>query len=953
MLTQMQQESGRMAVAGLLLMAAVAAVLLIVAQQVNTAQSTVDGAAMSMSVASNNVALNGAFTVTVTGDAVPTTNGYVGTQAFLDFGATGLTFKQSTTVWPECNAADVSQSTATTTGRGCLSGLISPPPSFYKGDLFTFEFNCTSGDSSHKITLVSFNDPPAGTSGAAYADAALGNIAVPGSFIIVNCGAGGTLPTHTPMPEPTNTPTATPTASNTPTVTNTATATNTPTDTPTPTPQPNPIMSLDAPELDCVEDTGAGTPTPTPLPKPATCTADYYPGQTKQGEFTVAVNVNTIPTPDGYGGFQTEVQLSSGLAWNQRPDCDDEVVWPQLSSVDECTGQNFGQFIRHTARSAAAPTFPNSTHRGTIVELDLHCTQAGAQTVTLKRLSIANLHGAAFFDEDDGTIEVAAVNSPHADVLTINCEVPPPELSLTAYGPGIITCDTAEKPQKCTAPFTEEDPESGKFEILIEANSIPDGYGGFQTEVFFNGLKHQERSCFDEIVWRPDAVAGFVCEAFTNMTTVSPAQPLERRHVAKTDDEPPFPASNRVGTLVRMQVHCTAVQQVPVLLTGYAKNPIDGTPIFTQRLTGSAFYDTVNAGDVLPEIELIVMDPLGEHVYDGDGDGILGDNTATLPYVDLLRINCIDAPAPTVTPTPTATPLESPTPTHTPCPDVCPTVTNTFTPTATNTPVPTDTPTPTETPTSTPTNTPALPDSQSEEVPPGGLVTTDKEGDGAIPEDPLETSVTLPVGGVVTILEKVIIQPAPSGFTLFGQQVNISAPSGTSQLPLIIVFTLDSSIIPQGTTAQTLPVFKGGVLVPNCNGPATKAQPDPCISKRNLLIGPAAGDIQITVLTSTASSWNFGVSTSPLPGTPELGDVNGDGVINPIDSLWVLFEVIGLSTVPFPAAADVNDDGNIDPFDSLLILQKASGLISGFPAGSSSGGGASSGGVFWSWLGLN
>ena len=214
----------------------------------------------------------------------------------------------------------------------------------------------------------------------------------------------------------------------------------------------------------------------------------------------------------------------------------------------------------------------------------------------------------------------------------------------------------------------------------------------------------------------------------------------------------------------------------------------------------------------------------------------------------------------------------------------------------------------------------------------GGRITTDTEGDGATALDPIETSVTLPVGGVATILEKTIIQPNPNGFQLFGQQVNISAPPTTDQLPLIIEFVLDESIIPVGMTEQTLPIFKGGVLVPNCAGPANKAAPDPCVSKRNLLAGPATGDIQVTILSSTASSWNFGQPIRrPPTQTPALGDVNGDGFIDPIDSIWILFMVINVAELPFPNVADVNGDGTINAFDSLLILQLRSGLIGSFP----------------------
>ena len=72
-----------------------------------------------------------------------------------------------------------------------------------------------------------------------------------------------------------------------------------------------------------------------------------------------------------------------------------------------------------------------------------------------------------------------------------------------------------------------------------------------------------------------------------------------------------------------------------------------------------------------------------------------------------------------------------------------------------------------------------------ETVSPGGKVFT---GTAAEPGDPVETSVTLPLGGTVSIIEKLLVQPDPPGYQLFGQQVNISAPASTAQFPLIIMF---------------------------------------------------------------------------------------------------------------------------------------------------------------------
>ena len=131
--------------------------------------------------------------------------------------------------------------------------------------------------------------------------------------------------------------------------------------------------------------------------------------------------------------------------------------------------------------------------------------------------------------------------------------------------------------------------------------------------------------------------------------------------------------------------------------------------------------------------------------------------------------------------------------------------------------------------------------------------------------------------------------------------------------------------------------------MPNCTGAPGAASPDPCVANRVTLTGPAEGDIQLTVHTSTASAWNFAEPLGPAE-KPDLGDVNGDSVIDPLDALWILFHTAGIADVPFPSIADVNDDDLINPLDASLILQVAASLIDDFPGAPS--------GLVWDWLGL-
>jgi len=65
-------------------------------------------------------------------------------------------------------------------------------------------------------------------------------------------------------------------------------------------------------------------------------------------------------------------------------------------------------------------------------------------------------------------------------------------------------------------------------------------------------------------------------------------------------------------------------------------------------------------------------------------------------------------------------------------------------------------------------------------------------------------------------------------------------------------------------------VFKNGVFVPNCDDPGTGAAvPDPCVAGR-VFLGDI--DVQITVFSSTASTWNFATPQAPpLPAMSARG----------------------------------------------------------------------------------
>jgi WD40 repeat protein len=143
-------------------------------------------------------------------------------------------------------------------------------------------------------------------------------------------------------------------------------------------------------------------------------------------------------------------------------------------------------------------------------------------------------------------------------------------------------------------------------------------------------------------------------------------------------------------------------------------------------------------------------------------------------------------------------------------------------------------------------------------------VTTDAEEDGATPSDPVETNLTIPagVGGTVSITETSTTQQAPAGFSFLDQQVEITAPAATPNIPLTLQLRIDSSKVPSGQTENDIEIFRNGVRVGDCTGAAATASPDPCVSGRQRLTD---GDVLITALTSKASIWNFATAAEGQP----------------------------------------------------------------------------------------
>jgi hypothetical protein len=574
--------------------------------------------------------------------------------------------------------------------------------------------------------------------------------------------------------------------------------------------------------------------------------------------------------------------------------------------------------------TAGPPFSSTTTFEGALVELTIHCSKPGLRNITLIKpgggqtgSEYIEQNGDARAVKEDPAVEVTEI-----DQIRVNCAPQPPEMSLGASGGGLQCEGPAEKPDKCLVPFVPDATQT-PFNVHVDANLLPAqlpdsvGYGGFNSEIVFGGLVLNNRNCLAERVW-PDT---FLCAQSPFPVTTF------KQHQLRSSVFPPHPVSTFLGKLLEVQLACPRTGQFQIVL------PAASTP----RPLGAGYFHPSGTPEAVATVGMIVLDT--------DGDTVPGPTLTPVPVADSLLINCQIIPptaTPTLTATATATPCDGPCPTAT----ATPSVTNTpqATPTRTNTPGPTNTFTPTFTPTRTPTITPTpLPCCEFVNVEllgPGKVSTDFGEFDGALgapPSEQLETSVTIVrlQGGKVSIAETLVSQPHPNGFQLFGQQANISAPSALSPTnPLVIEFTLDASLIPAGETHNTIQVFRNGEGVPNCTG--SGANPNPCVAARDTLVGPAAGDIHLVVMTTQSSIWTFGESVGPGGGedgdTP--GDANCDGFVTPVDAQLVLQLTAGLiGSVPCPLNADANGNGTISPIDAQLILQLTAGIIDGLPAG--------------------
>lgn len=176
---------------------------------------------------------------------------------------------------------------------------------------------------------------------------------------------------------------------------------------------------------------------------------------------------------------------------------------------------------------------------------------------------------------------------------------------------------------------------------------------------------------------------------------------------------------------------------------------------------------------------------------------------------------------------------------------------------------------------------PSSPTSTSQgEVTAGGTFNSDPGGQTST-TTPVIVGVTPPDASQVTLTAEPTTTTSGNGYTIFGQQVDIavtqpgggSPVTGTASDPIQLDFTLDQSQIPANTAISDITLTRNGSPAADCAAQDGTASPDPCVASRTKL---ADGSVQLVVLTTHASTWNFattsGTVAAPVsesaPGAP-------------------------------------------------------------------------------------
>ena len=186
-------------------------------------------------------------------------------------------------------------------------------------------------------------------------------------------------------------------------------------------------------------------------------------------------------------------------------------------------------------------------------------------------------------------------------------------------------------------------------------------------------------------------------------------------------------------------------------------------------------------------------------------------------------------------------------------------------------------------------------------------------------------------GGNLSIDEQSITTSEPTGFNFFGQEVVITTDitGTTASNPFVLLFRIDSSIVPAGEDENSIQIFHGGSLVADCPSSTIASPDDPCVSNR----ANVGGDVEITVLTSTLSHWNFGFQPAGPSGDARVARIGSRHslrlTISEVDSRSVFVVVVNKSaetrtigvyvdqTPPTPSGCEPTDGKILRTFVTL------------------------------------
>ena len=201
-------------------------------------------------------------------------------------------------------------------------------------------------------------------------------------------------------------------------------------------------------------------------------------------------------------------------------------------------------------------------------------------------------------------------------------------------------------------------------------------------------------------------------------------------------------------------------------------------------------------------------------------------------------------------------------------------------------------------------------------------LTTDTTGTGASADVPVQTALTVPQGlsGTASVAQRPVVTITPlTSYNFLGRELQIEAPQATVAAPLVLTFTIDSTLLAQQgadyTTVQIVRTSIDGtsVVLPDCDPTTTAASPDPCVASRSL----SGDDAVVAVRTSHASTWDFAIHKP----------YQFSGFFQPVDNLdssgnYVLNSTKAGSAVPVKFSLNGNQGSSI-----LAAGSPASGQI--------------------------